>query len=72
MRGMPIRKSRDSTTFSRAIGRQKLGQPVPDSNLVAASYRAVSQQMQRNTPFRCSSSKAPEYARSVPSWRVTW
>jgi hypothetical protein len=29
------------------IGFQKLGQPVPDSNLVRESNSAVSQQMQR-------------------------
>ncbi len=38
------------TMFSAEIGFQKLGQPVPDSNLVFESYRAVSQQMQRYKP----------------------
>ena len=37
-------------TFSLAMGAQKLGQPVPESNLVLASKRAVLQQMQRKTP----------------------
>ena len=35
------------TTFNDEIGRQKLGQPVPDSYLVLESYSAVSQHMQR-------------------------
>ena len=34
---MPKLLSRVSTTFSLAIGCQKLGQPVPDSNLVPES-----------------------------------
>jgi hypothetical protein len=37
--------------FSLAMGAQKLGQPVPDSNFVLESKRAVSQQIQRNMPF---------------------
>jgi hypothetical protein len=40
-----------SKTFSFAMGAQKLGQPVPDSNLVLELNNAVSQQMQRKTPF---------------------
>jgi hypothetical protein len=32
--------------LSAEIGCQKLGQPVPDSNLVFESYIAVSQHMQ--------------------------
>jgi hypothetical protein len=36
-----------SRTFALAIGFQKLGQPVPDSNLAFDSNSAVSQQMQR-------------------------
>ena len=36
-----------SVTFSFAIGCQKLGHPVPDSNFVAESNSALSQQMQR-------------------------
>ena len=34
-------------TFSFAIGAQKLGQPVPDSNFVSELNKALSQQMQR-------------------------
>src|SRR5258708_37861289 len=36
-----------SRTFSFAIGSQKLGQPVPDSNFVAELNSALSQQIQR-------------------------
>ena len=39
-----------STTFSCAMGCQKLGQPVPESNLVSELNSARSQQMQRNSP----------------------
>ena len=65
MRTIPRLSSLDSTMFSFAIGAQKLGHPVPDSNLVLESYRAVSQQMQRKTPLSCSSSRAPLKAVSV-------
>jgi hypothetical protein len=34
-------------TFSFAIGAQKLGQPVPDSNFVSELNSALLQQMQR-------------------------
>ena len=40
-------------TFSLAMGCQKLGQPVPESNFAAELKRAVSQQMQRKSPFSC-------------------
>jgi hypothetical protein len=40
-----------SKTFSLAMGAQKLGQPVPDSNLVLELNNAISQQIQRKTPF---------------------
>jgi hypothetical protein len=61
----------DSTTFSLAIGAQKLGQPVPDSNFVSELNRAVSQQIQRNTPLSCTLRFAPVKGRSVPACRVT-
>src|SRR5215831_622811 len=47
VRTMPNVVSRISSTFSLATGSQKLGQPVPESNFVAESNNAVSQQMQR-------------------------
>src|SRR5690348_14820649 len=52
------------------MGAQKLGHPVPDSNLVSASNSAVPQQEQRKIPLSCRSQYSPVKARSVPSWRV--
>ena len=60
-----------SRTFSFAIGSQKLGQPVPESNFVSELNSAVSQQTHRKIPFPCSSTVSPVNARSVPSCRVT-
>jgi hypothetical protein len=73
---MPILKSLFLTMFIAAIGCQKLGQPVWESNLVLESYSAVSQQMQRYSPeARLPSysllSYSPLNAISVPAWRVT-
>src|SRR5580704_16280410 len=53
------------------MGCQKLGQPVPDSNLVSELNRALSQQMQRNKPLSCKSQYFPLKALSVPELRVT-
>ena len=47
IRVMPMVLSLISRTFSLAIGSQKLGQPVPESNFVAELNSALSQQMQR-------------------------
>jgi peptide methionine sulfoxide reductase MsrA len=41
------------------MGCQKLGQPVPDSNLVSDLNSARSQQMQRKTPCPCSFQVTP-------------
>src|SRR5262245_2074989 len=49
-RTMPADVSRCVRTFSFAIGCQKLGQPVPDSNFVFESKSTVSQQMQWYRP----------------------
>ena len=68
---MPKLLSVVSTTFSLAMGCQKLGQPVPESNFVFELKRAVSQQMQRKSPLPCSSQPAPVYGRSVPDSRAT-
>src|SRR5215472_8773617 len=57
--------------FSLAIGVQKLGHPVPESNLVAELNTAVSQQMQRNTPLSWTFSRAPVNGVSVSACRVT-
>jgi hypothetical protein len=48
-------RSVTSSTASASIAAQKLGQPVPDSNLVADVNRGASQTMQRYTPSSCSS-----------------
>jgi hypothetical protein len=60
-----------STIFWREIGCQKLGHPVPDSNFVCESNRAVSQQMHRYNPSAWFSRSEPLYGASVPSRRVT-
>src|SRR5271168_4554140 len=57
-------------TFSSAIGAQKLGQPVPESNFVSELNNALSQQMQRKRPLSCRFQYFPEYAISVSAWRV--
>jgi hypothetical protein len=68
---MPKLLSRYCTIFIAEMGCQKLGQPVPDSNLVLESYNAVSQQMQRYRPSAWLDAYAPEKGRSVPARRVT-
>jgi hypothetical protein len=47
VRSIPNEKSESSRTFSVAIGCQKLGHPVPDSNFVSELNNADPQQMQR-------------------------
>ncbi len=51
VRSMPSELSPASTTFSLAIGAQKLGHPVPESNLVDELNNARSQQIQRKIPL---------------------
>jgi hypothetical protein len=46
-RRIPKLKSIFVKTFSLAMGAQKLGQPVPESNFVAELKSALAQQMQR-------------------------
>jgi hypothetical protein len=46
-RVIPKLVSVEVRTFSFAIGAQKLGHPVPDSNFVSELNNALSQQMQR-------------------------
>src|ERR1700757_4182857 len=67
---VPKEVSRSVRTFSSAIGAQKLGQPVPDSNLVSELNKALSQQMQRYIPFSCWFQYLPVKAISVSAWRV--
>src|SRR5215470_7859905 len=68
---MPRLVSCCTVTFSLAIGCQKLGQPVPDSNFVSELKSAVSQQMQRYRPFWWLLQVAPVNGNSVSSRRVT-
>ena len=52
-------------------GAQKLGQPVPLSNLVSEENRARSQPAQPKVPSRCSSSSGLVNGRSVAACRST-
>ena len=69
-RTMPSEVSRWVRTFSLAIGCQKLGQPVPDSNLVFESKSSVSQQIQWYSPSAWLSAYLPVPGRSVPACRA--
>ncbi len=55
----------------RLAGSVKLGQPVPESNLVSEENSSVPQQTQRYMPSLFSSTYGPVKARSVPALRVT-
>src|SRR6185503_11174226 len=57
--------------FSFAIGEVKLGQPVPDSNLVSDEKRSFPQHTHLYVPFSWLFQNAPVKARSVPFLRVT-
>src|SRR6516162_8440489 len=59
------------TIFSGAIGFQKLGHPVPESNLASELNSAVPQQTHRYSPLARNSSYSFVNGRSVPPWRVT-
>jgi len=64
-----LRSVRVTTDFG--IGRKKLGQPVPLSNLVAELNSGNPQPAQLKTPRRCSLFRGLENGRSVPaSWRT--
>src|SRR5450759_5296393 len=68
---MPMLRSLLTLTFSLAMGAQKLGQPVPESNLVAELKSAFLQHTQRKIPLACKSQYWPVKACSVPACRVT-
>src|SRR3984885_12763388 len=70
VRTIPILLSEISRTFSLAMGSQKLGQPVPESNFVEELNSALSQQMQRKIPRSCTFKSLPLYASSVSACRV--
>ena len=67
---MPRPVSIDFRTFSFAIGAQKLGHPVPDSNLVSELNNALLQQMPRCRPLSRKLKYSPVNALSVPSLRA--
>ena len=58
-----------SVPIAFSSGAQKLGQPVPLSNLVVEEKRSRSQPAQTKLPRRCSSRSALVKGRSVPYWR---
>src|ERR1035437_1535981 len=68
-----LKKLRSSSVFTAfgAIGCQKLGQPVPESNFVSELKSGRSQHTQVYVPFAWLSQFGPLKARSVPFFRVT-
>ena len=70
MRVMPNEWSSASSTAS-ASGVQKLGQPVPLSNLVFEENSGRSQPAQAKMPARCSLSSGLVHGSSVPASRST-
>src|SRR5262249_21842930 len=54
-----------------SIGRKKLGQPVPESNLVCELNSGAPQQTQLYVPFAWFDQYLPVNAVSVAFWRVT-
>src|SRR3981189_1088045 len=70
VRAMPKVESRISRTFSFAIGAQKLGHPVPDSNFVSELNSALSQHTHRYKPLSCTFQYCPVNARSVSDRRL--
>lgn len=71
MRGSYSLESKALESALGAIGCQKLGQPVPDSNLVRESKSLAPQQTHRNVPLKCPVAYLPEKAGSVAFSRVT-
>jgi len=61
----PERNGPCSSSTGLSSGAQKLGQPVPLSNLVLDENAGSSQPAQENVPARCSSSSALVKGRSV-------
>src|SRR3954452_696393 len=71
VRRMPHDLSSRISTASATLGSVKLGQPVPESNLVLESNSSAPQPAQRYTPSSCLSQYLPVNARSVPPLRST-
>ena len=65
-------RSSCSLTAPLSTGAQKLGQPVPESNLVLDENSEAPQQTHLKRPGRFSRLSGLEKGRSVPSWRATW
>src|SRR5206468_5772121 len=59
------------STFSPSIGRSKLGQPVPESNLCSESNSGCPQATQTNWPGSLTSFSSLVNGASVPFWRTT-
>src|SRR4051812_27895378 len=64
-------RSRCSVTASATAGSEKLGQPVPESNLVSDPNSAAPQPAQWYMPSSWQSQYSPVKARSVPALRST-
>jgi hypothetical protein len=65
-------RSSCSLTAPLSSGAQKLGQPVPESNLVLDENSEVPQQTHLKRPGRFSRLRGLEKGRSVPCCRATW
>src|SRR5262245_41186498 len=68
---MSMLLSASVSTFSASIGRSKLGQPVPESNLLSASNRGCPQATQTNCPGSFTSLSSLVKGASVPLLRTT-
>jgi hypothetical protein len=64
-------RSSFSLTAPASAGAQKLGHPVPESNLVLDEKSDAPQHTQLNIPGRFSLLSGLEKGRSVPCWRAT-
>src|SRR6266851_1851419 len=65
-------RSSCSLTAPSSTVAQKLGHPVPESNLVSEEKSGAPQHTHLNMPLRFSVLSGLEKARSVPCCRVTW
>src|SRR5262245_64942171 len=64
-------RSSCSLTAPISTGAQKLGHPVPESNLVVEENSGAPQHTQLNMPARFARLRGLVNAGSVPCWRVT-
>jgi hypothetical protein len=65
-------RSSFSLTAPLSTGAQKLGQPVPESNLVPEEKSGAPQHRHLKSPGRFSLLSGLEKGRSVPCYRATW